>query len=195
MGLRLFAALVPPPEVLDHAAFALDQVRHGPVELMRWVPRENLHLTLAFYGDVPIGALPEVAEALALVAGAWSPSELQLSGAGSFGGRTLWLGISNGHDGALAGLMRQAADVLEQPRGGTDGPPRPHVTVARTGRRSRGVDLAGVVQALSVYRGPRWRPHEVVLMSSWLGEGRSSAPRYEVVAVAPVADAAEGPPA
>ena len=48
---RLFAAVRPPAEALEHAAAAVDRVRAaepGP----RWVPSERWHLTLAFYGEV-----------------------------------------------------------------------------------------------------------------------------------------------
>lgn len=191
MGLRLFAALVPPPDVLDHAQRALDQVRSGPVDALRWVPRENLHVTIAFYGDVPAGAVPDVTEALVELAARSPAPTCRLSGAGSFGGRTLWLGVA-GDDGgrALAGLMQGAGGMLDED--GTDRAQRPHLTVARSGRRARGVDLDDAVQALAVYRGPSWQPRRLVLLSSWLGEGRAGSPRYEVEAVADLAGPADG---
>lgn len=175
--MRLFAALVPPDPVLDHLEAALDGVRSGPAGALRWVPRENLHLTLAFYGEVADGAVPDLTAALAQVAATERAPELQLSGAGSFSGRTLWVGVG-GEVGLVRTLMARSAEVREA--GEDDGPPRPHVTVARGGRRSRGLDLSGAVRALSVYRGPTWRAGEIVLLSSHLGEGPGGAPRYVV---------------
>jgi 2'-5' RNA ligase len=179
--MRLFAALVPPEPVLDHVDAALDGVRSGSASALRWVSRENLHLTLAFYGDVAEGSLPDLTAALALVAERMPMPELTLSGAGAFPGRTLWVGVS-GDIGALQHLMAAAAEPLADAE---PGPKRPHLTVARSGRRSRGLDLSGAVRALSVYRGPSWRAHEIVVCSSHLGEGRAGAPRYDVEARLP----------
>jgi len=177
---RLFAALVPPEPVLDHLEVALDAFRSGPATALRWVPRENVHLTVAFYGAVPEGAVPDVSAALAQVAATADPAELVLSGAGAFGGRTLWVGVG-GEVAAVQQLMLAAAEVRDERR--DDGPARPHVTVARSGRRARGLDLGPAVRALSVYRGPPWPADELLLLSSHLGEGRAGAPRYEVADV------------
>ena len=181
--MRLFAALVPPARVLDHLEGALETVRSGPADALRWVPRENLHLTLAFYGEVPDGAAPDATAALAeLAAGSGAP-ELALSGAGAFGGRTLWVGVG-GEVSAVKQLLAGAAQVRQDRD--DDGAPRPHVTVARTGRRARGLDLGPAVLALSVYRGPAWRVEEITLLASRLGEGREGAPRYEVLDAFPL---------
>lgn len=68
MAVRLFAALVPPVPVLAHAERALETVRSGAAAALRWVPRENLHVTLAFYGDVPEGAVSDLVAGLAVLA-------------------------------------------------------------------------------------------------------------------------------
>lgn len=184
--MRLFAALVPPAPVLDHLERGLDDVRSGRAAMLRWVPRENLHITLAFYGDVPEGAVPDVIDGLALL-GERSPGpQIALSGAGTFSGRTLWLGVG----GDVAGTQRLMAGAKEVLVDRTeDGPPRPHVTVARSGRRARGLDdavLADAVRALAVYRGPSWQPAEIALLSSHLGDGPGGAPLYRLEAACPL---------
>lgn len=178
--MRLFAALVPPPQALDHLDHALSGPRSRSEAVLRWVPREKLHVTLAFYGEVPDGALPAIAAELESMGGGPAP-ELDLRGAGTFAERTLWVGVGGDVD-AVRGLMRRAGGV-----GGREPERRnrPHITVARGGRRSRDLDLRPVVHAVSVYRGPRWRPEEILLMASHLGQGRSGSPRYEVVAEVP----------
>jgi 2'-5' RNA ligase len=186
VGVRLFAALVPPARVLDHLERGLDDVRSGPAAALRWVPRENLHLTLAFYGDVPEGAVPDVIDGLTSLGERDTAPEIALSGAGAFSGRTLWVGVGGDVAGAQR-LMAGARDVVVDHM--EDGPPRPHLTVARSGRRARGLDeavLAGAVRALSVYRGPSWRPTEIALLSSHLGDGPGGAPRYLLEATCPL---------
>jgi len=175
---RLFAALVPPASVLDHLETALETVRSGPAGALRWVPRENVHLTLAFYGEVPDGALPDVSASLAAVARETTGPQVALSGAGAFSGRTLWVGVG-GEVAVVQRLMADATEMLQDRR--DDGPSRPHVTVARAGRRARGLELAPAVRALSVYRGPSWRADELRLLSSRLGEGHAGAPRYQTL--------------
>lgn len=157
-------------------------VRAGAGERLRWVPRENQHLTLAFYGEVPEGALEDLREALAAELSGERAVALDLRGAGSFGGRTLWIGVG-GEVEIARRLMDAAAGA-----GGLDAGERrrAHLTVARSSRRSREVDLAAPVRALSAYRGPEWTASEVLLVRSLLGEGPGGGPRYEVVAEVPL---------
>lgn len=184
--MRLFAALVPPAPVLDHLERGLGAVRFGPAAALRWVPRENLHVTLAFYGDMPEGAVPDVTAELDLLAGRSEAPAVLLSGAGAFSGRTMWCGLAGDVAGVrrlMAGASHAIADRAEE------GPARPHVTVARSGRRARGLDdavLSDAVRALSVYRGPSWQPEAIVLLSSHLGGGPAGSPRYVLEASCPL---------
>ena len=62
--LRLFCALCLPDETLDRLAhWQSDELRRGRV-----VPRESLHITLAFLGSQPVAAVPEIAAALGAAA-------------------------------------------------------------------------------------------------------------------------------
>ena len=62
--IRLFCALRLPDDVLD----ALVAWQHEHLRGGRVVPRENLHLTLAFLGARPVGEVPAVTSALAAAA-------------------------------------------------------------------------------------------------------------------------------
>ncbi len=208
--MRLFASLRPPAAVLDHLQHALDGVSPVPLDAgpppLRWVPPEQRHVTLAFYGEVPDGALDDLAGALTGVAAQYPPLRLQLSGAGVFSGATLWVGVRAVDDErALVRLMGEVELAGEgisrmEPRDRR----RAHLTVARVSarqqrdsaeqrRRGRGrrparpaVDLSGITHALSVYRGPVWLAEEVELVQSRLGAGRGGGPLHEVVAAAPL---------
>lgn len=197
LQMRLFAAVLPPPEVLAHLELALDTVRgpgvaRGP---LRWTEAGGRHLTLAFYGDVPDGYLAEVTGALDEVSGTTAPFRLALRGAGVFDGRTVWIGLAGDVD-ALQSCMRGAGavgtDVLGRDPGHRS---RAHLTVARV--RSRGrrngrradtepADVESLTHALAVYSGPTWVVEEIVLMVSNLGAGRGGAPRYDVVHRSPL---------
>lgn len=182
--MRLFAAIRPPEPVLDHLEGALAQLRIGHGHRLRWVPPEQWHVTIAFHGEVPDGVVLDAAESLASTVADFAPIELALRGAGSFGGRTLWIGVA----GATGRHERQLRELMT--RCSTDGYAQPserhraHLTVARSSRRSAALDLGGPARALSVYRGRPWRAEQVELLSSELGAGPGGGPRYELVATA-----------
>ena len=201
--MRLFAAVWPPDEVLDHLDLALAAVRGASAGAdwrpIRWSARETWHLTLAFYGTVPEGDVPALVEGLVLAAHAAEPYELRLRGAGVFAHRTLWAGVA-GDLGAHRALTRACGQAGEAV--GT--PPdlrvreRPHVTIGRAapgggpvrrpqtlrgGRADRvgasGSDVAdALVSALAVYEGPPWTVASLALVESVPGAGRGGGPLY-----------------
>lgn len=158
--MRLFAAVQPPPNVLDHLENALAVVRAGRTDGLRWTLPRSWHITAAFFGEAPEGSLEEVAEALDGVGAAHEAFDAALRGAGLFDGRTLWVGCSGDGWGSLtAAAARVGADVLgrvEELRS------RPHLTIARTagrtgprrGRRGGGPGPAGPGRAVPGGGGP-----------------------------------------
>ncbi|MCL2467293.1 MAG: RNA 2',3'-cyclic phosphodiesterase [Micrococcales bacterium] len=197
--MRLFLAVVPPAQVLDHLDLALAATRHGPAgthQAVRWSARETWHLTAAFYGEVPDGAAGSLTAGLEGALAELSPYSLALRGAGVFAHRTLWVGVGGDTDAQrrLSELGQGVGDELglhhdERERN------RAHLTIgrARAGtrpagrRRSRSsgpAELSGVdqiVRALAVYDGPSWTVSSVSLMRSEPGAGRSGGPRYTTV--------------
>ncbi|HLQ80724.1 MAG TPA: RNA 2',3'-cyclic phosphodiesterase [Brachybacterium sp.] len=195
--MRVFVALRPSPAALEHLDVALEDVRARAGLALRWGDPDQRHLTLAFRADLPDGALEDAVEHLASHAAGHHPMSLQLSGAGVFDARTLWIGVG-GDTGQLAALMGE--ELLE---GELRERRRAHLTVARVSaraprgprRRRRGqapppdptqLLLADAVHALSVYRGPTWEATELELVRSVLGQGRSGGPRHEVLATVPL---------
>ncbi|WP_422114620.1 RNA 2',3'-cyclic phosphodiesterase [Brachybacterium sp. UNK5269] len=201
--MRAFVAMRPAEPALAHLAAALEDVRATSWPALRWGDPEQWHLTLAFRPDLPEGAVDGTLEDLAAVAARHAPLSLQLSGAGVFSARTLWIGVG-GQTEQLAALMgERLLDAEGRPGDGRERR-RAHLTVARVSsrapraprRRVRGAApppdptqllLAEVVRALSVYRGPLWRGEALELVASELGGGRSGGPRHEVIGTVPLA--------
>ncbi len=203
--MRLFASLVPAPAAVAHLDLALAALRGraGERSTLRWTDPDQWHLTLAFYGEVPDGAVPELAQALADRVAAVGEPRLRLRGAGSFAGRNLWVGVageSEADSRHLADLVTAA--VAAGGDVGVEQGPRPrrraHVTLGRVrgddrgqrrdrrrGRRA-GLEVADAVRALAVYAGPSWPAGAVRLVRSSLGEGRGGGPLHEVVATLPL---------
>lgn len=181
--MRLFAALLPPQESLDEVDRALDGHRSSWSDL-RWLPPENWHITLAFYGEVPEHILPDLTARLARAAARHAPMTLAFAGAGAFPSarrcRVVWTGLDGGQGvlpklaASLAASGRRAG-VPEQ----DDKRFRPHLTLARS--RS-GADVRPLVEALASFRGTPWPATEVHLMRSHLGPSV----RYETIATWPL---------
>jgi RNA 2',3'-cyclic 3'-phosphodiesterase len=195
---RLFTAVYPSDEALSHVDLAVHGVG-GPAATnpgpgLRWVPPEQRHVTLAFHGEVPDGAVPGYVEAMEEALREVRPFELALAGSGSFGGRTLWIGLGGDVTALrrLAGVVTSAAEEAGLPVENRAGG-RPHLTVARASvaragaarkegrrgsRRPRGRDdeagspLATWSRALAVYGGPAWPVRDVHVVASRLGAGR-----------------------
>jgi RNA 2',3'-cyclic 3'-phosphodiesterase len=88
--IRVFAAIDLPDDVADRLAALMKGVPGA-----KWRPRENLHLTLRFFGEVQEPVADDIDAALGEVAEANGPFDLQLRAGGWFGGadpHALWVG-------------------------------------------------------------------------------------------------------
>lgn len=186
--MRLFAAVLPPPDVSEELASAVGELRKLPgAEALRWTERPGWHFTLGFYGEVAEETAPELAERLGRAAGRTEPFPLALRGGGAFGGRSLWAG-ARGEVRTMALLAERAhaagrrvgLDMEESRRY------RPHLTLARTGRQS--VDLRPYVAALERFESRTWTVGELSLVRSHLPRSgiAGEQPRYETVVSCPL---------
>lgn len=130
--MRLFVALRLTEELQDALCAGMDRLRRQ-ARRGRFSRRENLHLTLAFLGDVPVSRLPAVRGAMEAAARGAEPFALRLAGAGRFrreGGDVWWAGVEREQAlldlaAALAVRLRAAGFPLEARDFS------PHLTLAR----------------------------------------------------------------
>ncbi|MCL1801241.1 MAG: RNA 2',3'-cyclic phosphodiesterase [Promicromonosporaceae bacterium] len=209
--MRLFTAIYPSYDALDHLDLALrflgDNSGPGGPSSLRWVPREQRHITLAFHGQVPDGIVPDYLESLSRALSDNDDADVScfsvtLAGGGSFNARTLWAGIGEGLD-----ELRRLSQVVDRAasdvgiRGDNRAGSRPHLTLARLSanrgpdrrragnRGSKGTmtnglggpNVEALAHALAIYRGPSWPVESVRVVRSDLGEGRSGGPLHETV--------------
>lgn len=169
--MRLFTAIVPPPDVVGDLEEFLDGLRTARPDL-RWTPPARWHLTLQFLGECgpyEVERQRDRWERRALRSG---PMTLRLAGAGAFPhpwmARVVWAGLA----GDVAAFAALAADDQV-----------PHLTVARTRER---VELTALVDEIAHYDGPPWTARELVLVESRIDAGNG--PRYRPVETVPLGD-------
>lgn len=180
--MRLFASIFPSEEAREHLVRALRPIRRDLGADLRWTDPEQWHLTLAFYGEQPDGAVDDLLGHLRVAAAGAQAMRLALKGAGSFNRKNLWVGVG-GDTRTLKLLMADCLlDPAERQR------QRAHLTVARNRVRHRGWDpfLADVVRALAVYEGPDFLADRIDLIHSTLGAGRSGEALHEVIGSVPL---------
>jgi 2'-5' RNA ligase len=177
--MRLFVALDLPWEVKQTLASLAISLPGA-----RWVPAENLHLTLRFIGEA--NRLQSEAIDLALGALRGRGFSLALTGAGWFekGGRvsSLWVGVERNE--ALLHLQTKVETALR--RAGLSAEKRrftPHVTLERMDMPVS-PRFAEFVQARNLYRSPPIAVDHITLFSSHLG---SDQPHYTAEAEYPLA--------
>ncbi len=181
MSLRVFAAL-PIPDMIAEAVLPL--MDHVPGA--NWRPRENLHITLAFYGELDQPVVADLDAELARIP--TTPFTLRLAGAGHFAkGReptSIWLGVEE--NSALRDLARHCAKAA---RGAGVEPERrnyrPHLTLAYL---APGVDFVRIQrfeQRHSLWRSEPFTADRFNLYSSRPRKpGRPNA--YDIEAVHPL---------
>lgn len=176
---RLFVAIQIPEVVADEIQAALAPWR-AVLPTVRWVPRENWHLTMRFLGSTRPSSVSRVRERLSQIAAATSSFDTRVRGVGAFPSlrraQVLWAGVDD-DQGRLALLASAIGGSLAGELAPEGRPFTPHVTVGRSREALRG-DF-GTTQLES----ERFHVEEIVLMRSHL---RRPAPAYERIEAYPL---------
>ena len=162
--IRLFAAL----DLPDEAAEALTPFQRG-LDGAEWRPREALHITLKFAGDLREDVADDLDAELGRIGGA--PLEVQLAGAGAFGEgadiHAVWARVTPSEP--LSRLAR-ACEIAAR-RAGLGAESRaytPHVTLAYL-KRPAPQAVARWLAFAETLRVPAFRVVGFGLYSSWRG--------------------------
>lgn len=173
---RLFVAVELPDNIRDHISGAIDRLQQAvPRHAIRWVPLQNLHLTLKFLGDVPETQIDQIRSNLDHAVARHRTFAFNVAGAGCFPTpkkpRVLWLGL---HDDKHALLpLRDDIERLIAPLGfPTEKRPfSPHLTVGRVKRHIQGTKLTDIgngVQKVAIGQLAQWQCSSISLMQSTL---------------------------
>ncbi|AEY90048.1 RNA 2',3'-cyclic phosphodiesterase [Streptomyces olivaceoviridis] len=181
--MRLFAAVLPPGDVVEELAAEVTRLRRLPgAGRLRWTARPGWHFTLAFYGEVADDVVPALSDRLARAAHRTAPFPLSLAGGGQFGrGRALWTG-ARGDVEALR-LLADRAEAAARKAGVPMGEHRRYTAHLTLARSRDAVDVRPYVAALTEFAGESWTVADLALVRSRLPTSGvpGEQPRYEVV--------------
>jgi 2'-5' RNA ligase len=109
MDLRCFIAIEIPVPVKRAIAEVADILKKYDADV-KWVPAENVHVTLKFLGNTPEQSVPEIRESLLKAVSSFQPFYIKIGGTGVFPNRkfprVIWIGMENGET-----LPKLAADI------------------------------------------------------------------------------------
>jgi len=183
--MRLFVAILFGEPVLDELARVQSHLKTS-CEGVRWTPREQLHLTVKFLGEVPDGEVRGVCDAVSRAAGASAAFRVTLDGCGCFPprgpARIVWVGL-NEPSGAMLGAAKAVASETEQAGIPTESRPwSAHVTIGRLREDRSGGRIREALGSCTVKRIEQ-PVASLALMSSVLSPKGST---YSVVHSAPL---------
>jgi len=137
---RAFIALDLSAEVQERLEQVTDELRQSLDGMpIRWVPSENIHLTLKFLGDVSVSNVEVLTKIIAGVAAAHQPFAISVGGMGVFPDkrrpRVIWIGVEGPAE--LQSVQRNIE--VETARIGYQSESRafkPHLTIGRVSRNA-----------------------------------------------------------
>jgi RNA 2',3'-cyclic 3'-phosphodiesterase len=170
--MRLYAALVPPPDVADDLAAVVRSVARDDAQLTA-VPAELIHLPLGNFGNVGLTDRTALQNALQEELAGWPAMNLRFKGGAALvkeGDDSVWAHLDGDVDrlvalGAVVPKVVQRLGFLIDRRVF-----RPSVRIGRITPHTRVDFLERLLQRLDGYRGPAWTAHNVSLLRHHVGE-------------------------
>ncbi len=149
--IRAFIAIDLPEEIQKHLNQVSDQLQSQLDQVpVRWVPVQNIHLTLKFLGDVSLNNLEMLEKMLFSEVNGTRTFEFSVGGLGAFPSshrpRVIWVGVEAPPDlGTLQSSIEGEMERLGYAR--EDRPFSPHLTLGRVSRNasSQQIHLIGEV--------------------------------------------------
>ncbi|GIW98201.1 MAG: RNA 2',3'-cyclic phosphodiesterase [Pirellulaceae bacterium] len=170
---RLFIGLPVSAPAASQLARLIDRLSTR-IPSVRWVPPENLHLTLKFLGDTPLERIPAIHQCMESAAANIGPVAMRIESCGCFPPhgvpRVLWAGVHVEGDGLLTIYQRLDDGLAELGIRPESRSFHPHITLGRTTRAvaREQADLRRVLQSTN-FATHCWA-EQIVLYSSSRGQ-------------------------
>ncbi len=194
--IRTFYALSVPPELVDAVRRIQQRARIDLPRGLRWTAPEQVHLTLAFLGDVPTESVVQLKSILYEIALSVEPFEVSVMGVGGFPRadrpRVVWAGLSGESVHQIGRLHHDLWSRLEpivpkpEPN---DREFHPHITLARV-PGPQPPKIAAWMQRHADYEFGDWPVRDIQLIQSVL---TPKGPVYETLARSELGQGSAGP--
>jgi 2'-5' RNA ligase len=169
-NIRAFIAIDIGDEIREH----LDQLQRKLKKVhanVRWVKPRNIHLTLAFLGNLPAEKVPALQDELDRVLRNVKPFDIKAEGTGFFGRprhpRVIWAGILDCP--ALMKLQQKTVEALQAAEIEFDSKPfSPHLTLGRVKAPNHTESLLGKLDKYKDYELGQTRIETVEIIQSEL---------------------------
>jgi 2'-5' RNA ligase len=150
--IRAFIAIELSPEIIHRLDQVTQELKGKLVNVpVRWVPAENIHLTLKFLGDVSISNLEMLTKILGSVVSTHHSFEISAGGMGAFPKihqpRVIWIGLEVPPE--LLAIQHNLE--LETARLGyarEERPFSPHLTLGRVSRNATPAEIQKIAKVL-----------------------------------------------
>ena len=156
-GIRLFIAIVTPPQVKGSISTIISELKETGAEV-KWEPPEKLHATLKFLGQTDEKLFDRIVAGIENVCSSRESIPIQYSGAGSFPSgrhpRVVWIGIEDLND-QLRQVYASLEDAMEElgfERESRDF--KPHLTIGRVKGNKRLERLLGKMETVTFQSEP-----------------------------------------
>ncbi len=188
LNIRSFIA-IPIPAAMQKSAAGMVTRLSGPGDGIKWVPGDNLHLTLKFLGDVDNRDIPKLCDVVKQCCAGHDAFPLEFRGAGAFPSpekpRVVYAKVTVGGE-PLTALVEALQPALAEL--GFKPEPRdyvPHMTLGRTrgGSRRGSSELQERIAAQSESRLGQMLADRVLVMGSFLDK---AGPSYHVMGTIPL---------
>ncbi|MBM4295970.1 MAG: RNA 2',3'-cyclic phosphodiesterase [Deltaproteobacteria bacterium] len=182
--IRAFLAIDLPESLKPGLALYQQELKRSGADV-RWVAPGNIHLTLKFFGNVPLADVETLAQAAGEVAAAQAPFQLKVTGAGAFPNlnapRVVWLGLE-GDLVPLARFYRQLEKAFETLGHPPEGRPfHPHLTLGRVKSPQGRHGLTKALKELPPPNWPAFQVREIILYRSTLSPQGSTYTPLKVI--------------
>jgi len=170
MVLRSFIAIEIPEEIRKSIGDSMDILKKSAADV-KWVPYQNIHITMQFLGGTEESLLPAIKGALDKILAPYAPFYIKIADIGCFPDgkrpRVIWVGIEESQ--TLINLHKDIADEMvkfgyqKEERGFT-----PHVTIGRVKSNKNMNELLKRIDEVKTMRFSDFEIQNIMLMKSEL---------------------------
>jgi 2'-5' RNA ligase len=153
---RTFAAVFPPRETIVALSELVEKLRKLCPDV-KWVEKENMHLTLRFFGDLTDEQVEAATRCVRELAQSEGAFRARLGTVGAFPSpsraRVIWVGVDDGKERLVNVAAALEERFVKAGLGQADKPFSPHLTVGRVRIPRRDPELEEAIRALTFSQG------------------------------------------